>query len=148
MAQRAGLRNRPIGLRRSAMTPTHAAKQDRRALAALLAVFALLVQALIPGAAMAGRMDPAGTTIICTATGTQTLAPDGKPAGPRKPGFGGMPCQDCLAAAMAVVSPAPAPSVRPVAYAIARVEHAPVRSVLAPRARAPPRPPGQGPPTA
>jgi hypothetical protein len=59
-----------------------------------------------------------------------------------------MPCQDCLAAALAVVAPAPAPEVQPVAYAIARVEHAPVRSVLAPRARAPPRPPGQGPPTA
>jgi hypothetical protein len=129
------------------MTPTHAAKQDRRAIAALLAVFALLVQALIPAAAMAARSDPAGTTIICTATGTQTLAADGKPATPHKRDFGGMPCQDCLAAALAIVAPAPAPSVQ-VAYAIARVEHAPARPILSPRARAPPRPPGQGPPTA
>jgi hypothetical protein len=148
MAQRAGLRNRRMGLRRAAMSPTHTVKQDRRALAALLAVFALMVQALIPGAAMAGRLDPAGTTIICTATGTEALAPDGRPASPHKPGFGGMPCQDCLAAAMAIVAPAPAPTIQPVAYAVARVEHAPVRSALAPRARAPPRPPGQGPPTA
>lgn len=129
------------------MTPTHAARQDRRAIAALLAVFALLVQALIPTAAMAAGPD-AAAAIICTATGTQTLATDGKPAAPHKRDFGGMPCQDCLAAALAVVAPAPAPTVQPVAYAIARIEHAPVRSVLAPRARAPPRPPGQGPPTA
>lgn len=130
------------------MSPAHRANQDRRAIAALFAVFALLVQALIPGAAMAGRPDPAATAIICTATGTQTLAPDSKPAGPDKPGFGGMPCQHCLAAAMAVVAPAPAPTVQPAAYVTSRVEHIPVRSVLAPRARAPPRPPGQGPPTA
>jgi len=130
------------------MTPSAAAKQDRRAIAALLAVFALLVQALIPTAALAARPDAAGATIICTATGTETLGADGKPASPHKRDFGGMPCQDCLAAALAVVTPAPAPTVQPVAYAIARVEHAPVRSLLAPRARAPPRPPGQGPPTA
>jgi len=148
MAQRAGLRNRAMGLRKAAMSPRPAAAQDRRALAALLAVFALMVQALIPGAAMAARPGPAATMVICTASGTETVTADGKPAAPHKQAFGGMPCQDCLAAAMAVVAPAPAPSVQPVAYAIARVEHAPVRSVLAPRARAPPRPPGQGPPTA
>jgi hypothetical protein len=128
------------------MSPNRPAKHDRRALAALLAVFALLVQALIPAAAMAARPDPTGAMIICTATGAQTIATDGKPEAPKK-GFAGMPCQDCLAAAMAAVAPAPV-TVEPVAYAIARVEHAPVRPVFAPRARAPPRPPGQGPPTA
>ena len=125
-----------------------AAKHDRRAIAALFAVFALMVQALIPTAAMAARQDAAGTTIICTAAGAQTLAADGKPATPHKRDFGGMPCQDCLAAALAVVAPAPAPTLQPVAYATARVEHAPARPILRACARAPPRPPGQGPPTA
>ena len=127
------------------------ARQDRRAIAALFAVFALLVQALIPATAVAAATDGSGASIICTATGTQTLTADGQPAAPAPgshKGFGGMPCQDCLAAALAVVAPSPAPAIEPVVYAIARVEHAPARSVLAPRARAPPRPPGQGPPTA
>jgi hypothetical protein len=130
------------------MPPARPVKHDRRAIAALFAVFALMVQALIPAAAMANQLDRGGALVICTSGGTQTITSDGAPASPAHKGFAGMPCQDCLAAAMAVVAPAPAPSVQPVAYAIARVEHAPVRSVLAPRARAPPRPPGQGPPTA
>jgi len=130
------------------MSPAHSTKHDRRAICALFAVFALMVQALMPTMAMAARPDLAEASIICTGTGLHTLAPDGKLAPAHKQTFGGMPCQDCLAAAMAAVAPAPAPSVQRVAYAIARVEHAPVRAVFAPRARAPPRPPGQGPPTA
>jgi hypothetical protein len=129
----------------SARQPTH----DRRALAALLAVLALLVQALIPAAAMA-RPDASGGVVICTATGTLTIGSDGKPQAqheaPHK-GFGGMPCQDCLAVAMAAVV-TPELAVQPVSYAAERVEHAPVTRLLEPRARAPPRPPGQGPPTA
>jgi hypothetical protein len=129
----------------SARHPTH----DRRALAALLAVLALLVQALIPAAAMA-RPDAAAGAVICTATGTVTIGSDGKLQAPQQAphkGFGGMPCQDCLAVAMAAVV-TPELAVHPVAYAAERVEHAPVTSLLEPRARAPPRPPGQGPPTA
>jgi hypothetical protein len=121
---------------------------DRRALAALLAVFALLVQSLIPAAAVAAQPGGAGALVICTASGTQTITPDGKPVSPApRKGFGGMPCQDCLASALAVVAVPPV-TVERVAYQAARVEHAPVRSVFAPCARAPPRPPGQGPPTA
>ena len=126
------------------MTPTHAAKQDRRAIAALLAVFALLVQALIPGAAMASQPDAA--SILCTATGIQVADSSKAPGGPHK-GFAGMPCQDCLAAALAVTQ-APALAIRPVIYATARIERPPVERLIEPRARAPPRPPGQGPPTA
>ena len=127
------------------MSPArHNATHDRRALAVLFAVFALLAQALIPTAAMA-RPDPLAGQVICTSTGTATLATRGQPA-PSK-AFGGMPCQDCLAAAMACIV-TPALAVQPVAYAVARVEHAPATPRLEPRARAPPRPPGQGPPTA
>jgi hypothetical protein len=136
---------------KAGMTAARHSHNDRRALAALVAVFALLVQALIPAAAMAAPTDAAGALVICTAAGTQTLTADGRAAGPASSshkGFGGMPCQDCLAAAMAVVAPSPVPAIEPVAYAVARVDHAPVARLLAPRARAPPRPPGQGPPTA
>jgi hypothetical protein len=128
------------------MSPTRHATHDRRALAALLAVFALMVQALFPAAAMAARSDQTGATIICTAAGTQAIAADGSPEAPKK-GFAGMPCQDCLAMAMAAVTPAPI-AVQRVAYQTARVGHAPAVRRLEPRARAPPRPPGQGPPTA
>jgi len=127
------------------MPPARQSAHDRRAFAALFAVFALLVQALIPAAAVA-RPDPSGALTICTATGTETIAAHGQPAAPHK-GFGGMPCQDCLAAAMAAVV-TPQLAIQPVAYAAERVGHAPVVSLLEPRARAPPRPPGQGPPTA
>lgn len=133
------------------MTAPRHDRHDRRALAALVAVFALMAQALIPAAAMAAQPDAAGAMVICTAAGTQTLTADGKPAAPASGshrGFGGMPCQDCLAAAMAVVAPSPVPAIEPVVYALARVDHAPVVRLPAPRARAPPRPPGQGPPTA
>ena len=127
------------------MSPArHTARHDRRALVALFAVFALMVQALIPSAAMA-RPDPSAGQVICTATGTETVTPHGQPA-PHK-GFAGMPCQDCLAAAMACVV-TPELAVRPVAYVTARVEHVAAAPLLEPRARAPPRPPGQGPPTA
>lgn len=124
----------------TARHPAH----DRRALAALFAVFALMVQAMIPAAAMASPA-PSGPFTVCTAAGTETLTSHDQPA-PHK-GFAGMPCQNCLAAAMAMVV-TPGLAVRPVAYAAERIEHAPIVALLAPRARAPPRPPGQGPPAA
>jgi hypothetical protein len=136
---------------RAAMPTSRRATHDRRAIAALVAVFALLVQALIPAMAMAAPSDAAGALVICTATGTQTLTPYGK-AGAPHPGdlrksFGGMPCQDCLAAAMAAVV-ASSVAAEPVAYETARVDHAPVERLFTPHARTPPRPPGQGPPAA
>ena len=56
--------------------------------------------------------------------------------------FAGMPCQDCLAAALAVTQ-APELAVQPVSYVMARIAHPPIRRLVEPRARAPPRPPGQ-----
>ena len=136
------------------MTAARQNRADRRAICALVAVFALMVQALIPAAAMAADARAAGlpgALVICTGHGTETLGLDGK-AAPGSPGshrgFGGMPCQDCLAAAIAAVAPSPAADIQLVVYRVARVDHAPAVSLLAPRARAPPRPPGQGPPTA
>jgi hypothetical protein len=125
------------------MRASHSTANDGRAVCALFAVFALLFQALIPTAAMA-QVQPGGETVICTSHGTQIVAPRGPPAAPHR---NGMPCQDCLSACMTAVV-APALAVMPVSYLVRSVEHAPAAIALAPRARAPPRPLGQGPPTA
>ena len=119
--------------------------KDLRAVAALLAVFALLVQALMPSAAMAKGPHLLPGDSICWASGVHAPAAEPGAATSHKT-FGGMPCQDCLAAALAVVN-APTLDIQPVAYVTGRIEHVVEPTVLAPRARAPPRPPGQGPPT-
>ena len=54
MQHRAGLRNPAMGLgRRFVGQPTKSARAERRAMIALVAVFALLVQALMPAFAAA-----------------------------------------------------------------------------------------------
>ena len=112
--------------------------------APLLAVLALLIQALLPAAAMAAQ-DRGQTMVICTVDGMRTIAVDdqGQPA---KGGFAGMPCADCLAATTAAIL-APEVSVTPASYAVSLAPHAAERRQDPPRARGPPRPYGQGPPT-
>jgi len=114
-------------------------------IAAAFAVFALLIQALLPAAAMAAQ-GPGGPLIVCTLAGAQRL--DAAPAPQHAPkGFAGMPCQDCLAASVAAVAPPPlAFGPAPVAFVV--VEHHAGPAVRLALARAPPRPLGQGPPTA
>ncbi|MBB3893114.1 hypothetical protein GGQ61_003852 [Phenylobacterium haematophilum] len=106
---------------------------------------ALLAQALLPGAAMAAESLSTVRVELCTETGAKTvvIGADGQE---RKSGFAGLPCHDCLAASMAVVV-TPELAVAPVAYAAVVVRHAAPARPLQPRARAPPRPPGQGPPS-
>ncbi len=118
---------------------------------ALLAMLALLVQALIPAAAMAH--DATGQSVlICTAEGAKSVEVAGDVIGKKDPsnpgkGFGGMPCAQCVAVSLATTTP-PAVAVAPVLYA-ARIAPAPVAALTGVAlARAPPRPPGQGPPTA
>jgi len=115
---------------------------------ALLAMLALLVQALTPAAAMAH--DAAGqAVVICTTDGAKTVEVAGDVIGKPKPakGFAGLPCAQCVAVSLATTTP-PDVAVAPVLYSV-RIESAP-RAALAgvAMARAPPRPPGQGPPTA
>ena len=119
-----------------------AARASLGVLAALLALFA---QALLPGAAMAAESLSTVRVELCTETGAKTvvIGADGQE---RKGGFAGLPCHDCLAASMAVVV-TPELAVAPVAYAAVVVRHAAPARPLQPRARAPPRPPGQGPPS-
>ena len=114
---------------------------------ALLAMLALLVQALIPAAAMAH--DAAGQSVmICTADGAKVEQVSGDVIGKKDPkGFAGLPCAQCVAVSLAVTTP-PDVTVAPVLYAV-RITPAPRAALTGVAlARAPPRPPSQGPPTA
>lgn len=105
---------------------------------ALVAVFTLLVQALIPAFAVAGPT-PDGAAAICTAMGLQQ-APDDTGAPPADHA-----CKHCLCPAPADAPPT-AVAVGRVAYALREAPAAAASRTLPPPARAPPRPPGQGPP--
>jgi hypothetical protein len=108
---------------------------------ALFAAFALLVQALIPAIASAA---PPGdlALVICTSAGLQAApGPDGHPG---QPG-GEHACQHCLCPAPATAAP-PTFEPQPVAYVIAEAPRASFPPAAPATARAPPRPPGQGPP--
>ena len=109
---------------------------------ALVAVFALLVQALIPSLAAAGPAgDPA--MVICTTAGAKSV-----PAGDAPPAQSpaGHACQHCLCPAPASAPPQ-APGVQPVAYVVTEAPMTATPRTLRPPTRAPPRPPGQGPPS-
>jgi hypothetical protein len=124
---------REMGGRRRGWAPT----------AALLAAFALLVQALAPAAAMAAQArggDPGMT--ICTGAGVETISGKG---GASHKGFAGLPCQDCLSVAQATIA-TPALAVTPVVHAASPIARPPAVRTTFRMARAPPRPPGQGPP--
>ena len=113
-------------------------------LPAILAVLALLTQALVPGMVMAREADGTRTVVLCTTVGEKivTLPNDTAP----KP-FAGYKCHDCVMAAVAAVVP-PSTDSLPVRYA-AIVRHERAQAWRAPEpARPPPRPPSQGPPTA
>lgn len=117
--------------------------------AAWLAVAALIIQALIPAAALAsGR--PAGMVMeLCTPQGAQTvvIGVDGKakPYAPAK-GFAGLACADCLGASLAITFAEPALSVAPTRYVRIEPPAAAPQLPASPCARGPPRPPGQAPP--
>ena len=126
-------------------------RQKRRlsgpgALPAILAVLALLLQALVPGMAVAQSGGSAGgtrTVVLCTSMGekTVTLPDDSAP----RPVMASK-CHDCVMAAVTAVVPPSAHSL-PVRYA-AIVRHEMAQAWRAPEpARPPPRPPSQGPPT-
>lgn len=110
---------------------------------ALVAVFALLVQALIPGLASAAPSvrDPA--MVICTGHGVQPA-----PAGDSAPAKGSPAgaCQHCVCPPTAAALPAQIGVAIGYARIAIRAEHAATIADLRPPARAPPRPFGQGPP--
>lgn len=118
-------------------------RETMRAWAIIAAVVALFSQALLPAAGMAAESLGAIQVELCTDQGAKTvvLGADGKV----RQGFAGLPCHDCLAASLAVVT-TPELAIAPVAYVVAIVSHQAGIATIQPRARAPPRPPGQGPP--
>jgi hypothetical protein len=111
----------------------------------LAAALVLLLQSLLPAAALAAQGQPSRgeTIVVCTQMGLQTIVVGEEDA--ETPAFAGLPCPDCLTAASAAIV-TPSVQVEPAAYAAARVEHAPTAERRMAFARAPPRPPGQGPP--
>ena len=107
---------------------------------ALLAVFALLVQALVPAFAAAAPA-AAGEMLICTDMGLQS-APGDKGAPPAADHS----CKHCICPAPSTDPPV-AVSVQRIAYVTLQSPPTPRSHRVLPPARAPPRPPGQGPPT-
>lgn len=110
----------------------------------IAALVALLVQALLPAAAMAAESLGARAIEICSDDGAETvvLKADGTV---REKGFAGLPCHDCLGATLAFVT-LPDLAMAAVAYAIADIRHLAAPAPVDVHARGPPRPPGQGPP--
>jgi hypothetical protein len=115
----------------------------RPAWPALLVVLAMLLQGLIPGAAVAASIahDHPEQVQICTSTGLKTLSL-GHDADHH--GFGGLACEQCVMASLAAVAVA-APQALPPTTRVLLVQ-LPQRERPSVRTRAPPRPPSRGPP--
>ena len=109
---------------------------------AILAVLALLMQALAPGMAMAQGQGVTRTMVLCTSAGekTVTLPDDSAP----KP-MAAHSCHDCVMAAVTAVPP-PAQDSLPIRYAVVVRRERSLGPVAVQPARPPPRPPSQGPP--
>jgi hypothetical protein len=114
-------------------------RAERRAMIALMAVFALLAQALFPALAAAAPTSPSGPIAICTSHGLETVDP-----GPVQ-GAVEQPCQHCVCPA-AVTLPPPAVLALGSAFGFSPPPLFTAHPGPPPSARGPPRPPGQGPP--
>jgi hypothetical protein len=114
-------------------------------MAAAFALFAILLQLLLPAAAQAAQ-GSGGEIVICAIDGSHAVHVDQLPGHQHK-GFAGLPCPDCLTAAVAVVlQPPPVLGGAPAVYI--RTFYQPRPAIRQALARAPPRPLGQGPPAA
>jgi hypothetical protein len=126
---------------------TSSPRLSRAPWVAALALMAVLFQALASGAMAHTVTDRGVAQIICTAQGAAALDAEVK----AEPGKGkttaGLPCQDCVAAAAAVIVP-PDPCATLVRYARKAQVWQGVADTVRRTARAPPRPPSRGPPTA
>ncbi|MGH1559925.1 DUF2946 family protein [Caulobacter segnis] len=111
-------------------------------------MLALLVQVMTPAAAMAHDCVSGSAMVICTADGSKVVivGEDGSVRTAPAKGFMELKCSNCVGPTLAIALGAPAPAIAPVQYAT--FVETPVQRVLGVRghARAPPRPPSQGPP--
>ena len=120
---------------------TRAGLQGARAWAGALAALVVLLQGLIPAAAIAHTYG-AGIQ-VCTSQGLKLL-PSAPDQGHRDHGFGGLACEQCVMASFAAIATtAPSPPVR---FAQAAPVGHTSGGAFPPRARAPPRPPSTAPP--
>lgn len=108
----------------------------------MLAALALVIQLLVPAAAMAHER-AAEQVVICTGDGAVTVSLDAE--GQPKTHFAGMACDACIFASIAAL-PAPDLTFSPVVHAPQVVALAPQAAQAALYARPPPKPPSQAPP--
>jgi hypothetical protein len=110
-----------------------------RAWPAALAALVLLLQGLIPAAALAH--DHPGLMQICTRHGPALASVQSDP----HHRFGGLACEQCVMASFAALAAALPPPPAPTAWTYEAL--APAAPAAAPlKARAPPRPPSRAPP--
>ncbi|MBS0333078.1 MAG: DUF2946 family protein [Proteobacteria bacterium] len=128
-------------------SPAISARAERRAIVALLAMFALLLQALAPVTALANT-NAFGGEVICTATGTAHAQPGAPGQAPAPGGHHQGGCDHCVCPVAAAPPPDPSGvSSIAVRYAVA-VDHPGLGAeTCAPgRGLAAPPPPSRGPP--
>ena len=116
----------------------------RQAWPALLAGLVLLLQGLIPGAAVLGAHRDTPVPIeLCSHAGLKRIAAPGRPADPHR-GFGGLACEQCVMASFAAVATTPPLAPLPSSTVVVPRVQACASPALGPRA--PPRPPSTAPP--
>lgn len=120
------------------------ARAERRALLALAAIFALLVQVIAPPMAMAAPMMSPGSAICAPGMDGKAQAPTA-PAPDQPAGQCGH-CGHCVGATSAAALPTPIGEPAALVRYAQRAEPPRDAARRIPPARAPPRPPGQGPP--
>lgn len=116
-----------------------------KSLAFLAAVFALVIGALLPFAALAA-VQPGHPLIICTAEGPQTIQSGGVDGPVSK--HVGAKCAACVTPAPAALPAPPSPEPAQILRTYSAVVYAPLGVSPPPPARAPPRPPSTAPPHA
>ena len=116
-----------------------------KSLAFLAAVFALVIGALLPFAALAA-VQPGHPLVICSAEGPQTIQSGGMDGPVNK--HVGAKCAACVTPPPAALPAPPTPQPAPIVRIYRAVVYTPTAVSPPPPARAPPRPPSTAPPRA
>ncbi|MEH6700031.1 MAG: DUF2946 family protein [Brevundimonas sp.] len=114
-----------------------------RSLAFLAAVFAVVLGALLPSAALAGSRD-GRPIVLCSAQGPKTIRVGGD--GDQTSGLADARCAFCIAAHATALPPPSPPQPLPVIRPAAAVAWTAAARAAPPPARAPPRPHSTAPP--
>lgn len=114
-----------------------------KSLAFLAAVFAVVLGALLPSAALAGSRD-GRPIVMCSAQGPKTIRVGGD--GDQTSGLKDARCAFCIVAQSAALPPPSPPEPLPVVRPARTTEWTVFNQAAPPPARAPPRPPSTAPP--